>query len=221
MQNYLPRKHGKILCGLFDCAKNILAPTEIDVGNKPQVLAGAEILSKADYAIPVFLKLKANAWEFVGNYKCYRYSTSPEDLFPANPLRRPDAVGVLFLERVYTEPSDAGEELLVQEGGKHLKSHLVRERDPSLVAAKKRLVKKLYGYLSCECCGLSSKSFPRKLGDSCFEAHHKNPISGMKEDSNTRLDDLAILCANCHRMAHSTVPLISIGDLAGKLSESK
>ncbi|WP_405847976.1 HNH endonuclease [Streptomyces niveus] len=39
------------------------------------------------------------------------------------------------------------------------------------------------------------------LGADCIEVHHLLPlhVAGPRE---TRLEDLALLCANCHRMCH-------------------
>ncbi|WP_234384821.1 HNH endonuclease [Streptomyces sp. MMG1121] len=44
-----------------------------------------------------------------------------------------------------------------------------------------------------------------ELGDGYIEVHHVTPLhaSGARE---TKLDDLACLCANCHRMCHRSRP---------------
>lgn len=40
--------------------------------------------------------------------------------------------------------------------------------------------------------------------DSQLDVHHLDPVSeGVRK---TRLEDVVVLCANCHRLAHSTVP---------------
>jgi hypothetical protein len=40
------------------------------------------------------------------------------------------------------------------------------------------------------------------LGDGFAECHHRLPFSQLKGATDTRLEDLAILCANCHRVLH-------------------
>lgn len=40
------------------------------------------------------------------------------------------------------------------------------------------------------------------LGQGYIECHHKTPISQMSPGQKTKLSDLALVCANCHRMLH-------------------
>lgn len=112
------------------------------------------------------------------------------------------------------EPEDAG--ILGKEGRKYLVSHLKRERDPKLVAAKKASVLKATGRLACEACGFG---FPEKygaLGEGFCEVHHRITLSS-RESTTTTLGDLAIVCSNCHRMIHRTgEPMFSIEAFAQK-----
>lgn len=86
----------------------------------------------------------------------------------------------------------------VIEGGLGLVSHLARERNHSIIAAKKRQALK-NNALSCEVCGFS---FIERFQQEFIECHHIDPISqvGIRE---TSLDDLALVCSNCHRMLHT------------------
>ncbi|WP_198017162.1 HNH endonuclease [Methylocapsa acidiphila] len=83
----------------------------------------------------------------------------------------------------------------VSEGEKAWKLSLVAERDPRL-----RDLAKAYnrssngGKIVCEACGFTDDL------DAMFDAHHLRPISAGERQS--RVDDLAILCPTCHRMAH-------------------
>lgn len=66
-----------------------------------------------------------------------------------------------------------------------------------------------YGY-KCGCCGLAHEDAVRSA---IFEVHHKSPYA---EDFGTRkvkLTDLAVLCANCHRMIHQMPDLSDINGL--------
>ncbi len=58
------------------------------------------------------------------------------------------------------------------------------------------------GDLKCQVknCGFSFKSKYGKIGEGYIEVHHKNPIANGTR--NTGLDDLMIVCSNCHSMIH-------------------
>ncbi|PYU93268.1 MAG: hypothetical protein DMG25_09800 [Acidobacteria bacterium] len=98
----------------------------------------------------------------------------------------------------------------VREGAQELRSHLLRERKRSLVEAKKRIVLARDGCLVCEACGASSEALPAELGEACFEVHHLKPLFQLSAEQVTRLDDVALLCANCHRMIHWTSLLMPL-----------
>lgn len=63
-----------------------------------------------------------------------------------------------------------------------------------------------YG-LKCECCEASYKDHVRAA---MFEVHHKVPYSENFEARPLRVSDLAVLCANCHRMIHRMPDLADI-----------
>lgn len=46
------------------------------------------------------------------------------------------------------------------------------------------------------------------------ECHHRLSLASLGSRTGTRLADLAILCANCHRMIHKTRPLMSVEEFA-------
>lgn len=80
--------------------------------------------------------------------------------------------------------------------------HKRRERNPELAAAKKRSFLKTFGRLYCEICGFDFEQTYGAVGEGFIECHHVIPISTYQEESITRLEDLKLLCANCHRMIH-------------------
>lgn len=89
--------------------------------------------------------------------------------------------------------------------------HLAVERDRSLVLRKKQAVRKSTGRLACDVCGFDFQEAFGPLGQDVADVHHLHPISlGARV---TKLSDLAILCANCHRIAHRIEPLPSIAEL--------
>jgi len=93
-----------------------------------------------------------------------------------------------------------------REGKKRWYRHLRRERDQALVKRKKQKVKADTGRLRCEACRFDfEKVFGPALEDFC-EVHHRTLLSSDDEERETRLNDLAILCANCHRAIHRLGP---------------
>jgi len=93
------------------------------------------------------------------------------------------------------------------EGGVVMRLHKRYERDPKLVAEKRKAAAAT-GDLACEVCGFDFKAVYGDLGDGYIEVHHTKPVHTLLAGMKTKLDDLALLCANCHRMAHrKRIPL--------------
>jgi predicted HNH restriction endonuclease len=47
-----------------------------------------------------------------------------------------------------------------------------------------------------------------------MEAHHTQPLAEIEEDdASLSIDDLALLCANCHRMLHRHKPWLTVEQL--------
>jgi len=94
------------------------------------------------------------------------------------------------------------EDEIFAEGRSVTYAHVRRERSRKLrIDLIKDREKK--GPLACDLCGLSpAPSLP--YGPAVFEAHHLKPLSGTGETA-TRVRDMALLCANCHRMIHRAI----------------
>jgi 5-methylcytosine-specific restriction protein A len=106
----------------------------------------------------------------------------------------------------------------VEEGRLLYRRHRARERDRSLVQRKKRAELAKTGRLACEACGFEFGEVYGELGQGFIEAHHLVPLAASGE-TTTRLSDLALLCSNCHRMAHRHRPWPSAGQLRALLKE--
>ena len=101
-------------------------------------------------------------------------------------------------EQAYTTIAEPTESMLtVTEGRERLRQHRLRERNQAIVTLKKRLARE-GGTLMCEVCNFS---FTSTYGKDFIECHHRQPIARIGE-SKTTLKDLALVCANCHRMLH-------------------
>lgn len=102
-----------------------------------------------------------------------------------------------FTESIETEIENTDASISVIEGKLRLVTHYARERDRNIISAKKQQALQNKN-LECEICKFS---FIDKFGVEFIECHHKTPISqsGVTE---TTLNDLGLVCANCHRMLH-------------------
>ncbi len=103
----------------------------------------------------------------------------------------------------------------VVEGGEKYSTHKVRERNPALVKEKKQQAKEK-GTLACEACGFDFVKKYGSHGEGFIECHHIKPLHTLKKTSKTKLEDLALLCANCHRMIHRKLEqkkYMSVGEL--------
>ena len=101
----------------------------------------------------------------------------------------------------------------VTEGRKKLLIHIRRERNYKIVKEKKEKVLNETGKLSCEVCNFDFVSLYGELGNGFCEVHHKNSLSKVDKETQTKLEDLAIVCSNCHRMIHRTQPMMDIEQL--------
>jgi predicted HNH restriction endonuclease len=89
-----------------------------------------------------------------------------------------------------------------EEGRTLLRLHRMRERNLRLVRRKKQSVLATAGRLGCEACSFDFAAIYGPLGDGFAECHHRTPLAALSGVTTTRLTDLAIVCANCHRMLH-------------------
>lgn len=92
--------------------------------------------------------------------------------------------------------------LQASEGRLRLRSHFSRERNRRLVESKRNQAFLKYGQLICEVCGRDFASQYGVLGSSVIECHHTMPLAKLRRRRSTHIDDLALVCANCHRVLH-------------------
>ncbi len=86
-------------------------------------------------------------------------------------------------------------------------------RNPALV----RAAKERYGYV-CQVCGFDFEATYGEVGSHYIECHHRNPLSERPEeeqqgDLTTGVDEVAVVCANCHRMLHRRRPALATSKL--------
>lgn len=102
-------------------------------------------------------------------------------------------------------PEDIPEEIEELPEGRLLTAiHIRRERNPK--ARKMLLDSRRANGLRCEICDLSRPSIKADLEEALFEAHHIIPLAKAGE-RKTKLSDLSLLCACCHRAIHRAMVL--------------
>lgn len=105
---------------------------------------------------------------------------------------------------------------------------LRRSREGYFFARNAKLArdaKRLYG-LKCQVCGFDFYETYGDLGKGYIECHHINPLSERPErewtsELRTKIQDVAVLCANCHRMIHRKKPALSIDELRAIINKVK
>ncbi|MCG7865449.1 MAG: hypothetical protein JAY74_03645 [Candidatus Thiodiazotropha taylori] len=112
---------------------------------------------------------------------------------------------------IVDEATDENDE--ASEGRILTRVHKMRERNQGLVSKKKSRVLERTGKLECEVCGFDFSERYGELGYGFAECHNTKLVSTLKPDVRTKIKDLAIVCANCHRMLHRVKPWISIEEL--------
>ena len=124
--------------------------------------------------------------------------------------------------RKYEELPEAEiEETITGKEGRILtRIHSYRERDRSFVARVKKHRKK-HGKIVCQACSMDPLVTYGEAGERCIEAHHVIPIQELQPDSVTREEDIALICASCHRIVHSRYPCLTIEEVIQILDEQR
>lgn len=107
------------------------------------------------------------------------------------------------------------------EGRLLTRKHLARERNRKLVEAKRAKTLRDRGKLECEICGFDFAARYGPRGTGFIECHHTKPIASLSEGHKTHIHDLALVCANCHRMIHRTKPWLALDELRRLLTRDQ
>ncbi len=86
-----------------------------------------------------------------------------------------------------------------------------RQRSRQLVTNAKAKFRATHdGQLFCEVCGFNFDQF---YGIDYIEAHHTEPIATLDNETKNSVEAVVMLCANCHRAAHTRTPPYSVDEL--------
>ena len=101
-----------------------------------------------------------------------------------------------------------------KEGRLLVRLHVYKERDRRLAQRVRTYHRKRNGgRLICEVCASVPVTVYGPKGERSMEAHHKVPIEELQPDSITVVGDMAMVCANCHRVIHSQKPCLTISEM--------
>lgn len=98
------------------------------------------------------------------------------------------------------------------EGQLERRQTLWRKRNRALIEAKK-----VSSNYQCEVCGLRYDGMYGAVGSEYIVAHHIELLAGRRASRRTTMDDIALLCANCHAMIHRTSSLTRPAELRKKV----
>ncbi|WP_406467977.1 HNH endonuclease [Streptomyces sp. NBC_01594] len=105
------------------------------------------------------------------------------------------------------------------EGRLLIRHHKSRERDKGLRKRKIDTVLLQGRRLACEACGFDFEATYGPRGAGYIECHHVVPLHEAGE-GRTKLSDLALICANCHRMIHRCAPWPTPGELGSLIQKT-
>ena len=219
---YLPHVGGRVVCGAFDPRLNPRAPEVVLVGAGPKVRSLAETVYRQGRPIPVFVKVAPRHWEYAGDFQPSRLLRDASSISRyASGSGRTNVTSVLMFTGVGERASLAVDsDADGVEGRTLMRLHRVRERNRSLVRAKRVQAQRLRCY-RCEACGLQFDALDGLAG-ACCEVHHRLPLSRMgRPEVRTRLEDLALVCANCHRIIHGRDPILTVAQLGRAMSRGR
>lgn len=110
------------------------------------------------------------------------------------------------------EEDDVDPDASAAEGRLLLALHRRYERDPKLRKRKLDSVTKAGLPIACEACHFDFEATYGERGAGYIEVHHVTPLHSTGA-TVTKLNDLALLCSNCHRMIHRSRPWITPSQL--------
>jgi len=125
--------------------------------------------------------------------------------------------GICWIEKSSKPPhlpqDDYPDESGFPEGRKRRALHYGHERNQTVIKLAKQYASQRDETLPCEVCTFSFIEKYGELGERFIEAHHKKPVASLKPGQRTKVEDIALVCANCHRMLHSGDKTLSVAEL--------
>lgn len=111
---------------------------------------------------------------------------------------------------------DTEQEFEAPEGRLLVSRYFKRERNSKLRRDKIASVQRAGRPIACEVCRFDFGEAYGDRGSGYIEVHHATPLH-VSGPVKTKLNDLVLLCANCHRMIHRGPKWITVGELRSRL----
>jgi predicted HNH restriction endonuclease len=138
------------------------------------------------------------------------YKSSKENLNTTNFDRLQDNISIL--------PKEEEDNLSFPEGKEIFILHKTKERNQTVVELAKKLALEKDKNLCCQACDFSFAKVYGEIGQGFIEAHHTKPLSELSSETETKVQDLVLVCSNCHRMLHRRRPWLNINDIQNLIS---
>lgn len=100
-----------------------------------------------------------------------------------------------------------------EEGRVISRMHRTRERNSQLAQQKKDRELRMNKRLRCEACQFDFSVAYGPSAAHIIECHHTKPVHTLKAGDKTCLEDLVLLCANCHRVVHASKRWLTMDEL--------
>ena len=139
-----------------------------------------------------------------------QFANTPDRLRRVSDIIRACLTDTALAAEIVDHDDDTAE---APEGRVLTRLHRSRERSRKLVLAKKRAFKRQHGRVRCEACAFDFEDFYGPRGSDFIECHHTKPVSTLAPGEKTRIEDLVLLCANCHRIVHAKSEWLSMVEL--------
>jgi hypothetical protein len=163
---------------------------------------------------PEFLKQYANGFGAITRFVLFEdelYDAKAVWAAAHNPPRRSGGFNtsepLLYLPLLGFEVVSKHQAKVYAEGKRRYREASFFARNPSLVAEAKRV----HG-LKCMACRFDFGKRYGALGEGYIECHHLKQMAD-DEIRQSSVNDIAVLCANCHRMIHHGPKLLTIEQL--------
>ncbi|WP_342647391.1 HNH endonuclease [Mucilaginibacter sp. CSA2-8R] len=159
---------------------------------------------------PNLLSFRNPNWGKICNIEMLNYELTLNEIQKEiwnyfQPFFSSDLDGLLKSPAINNEEIELDFGLLEGREYEYVKTHLSRERNSVIIGlAKSRAFRKSNGRVLCACCDFDFLRTYGEHGLNFIEAHHIIPI-GTGVERITRIEDLAMVCANCHRMLHRKI----------------
>lgn len=162
----------------------------------------AHLIPPAERYLEVPMKIKRMDKGFIGQRNWF----FPEEYHQYQQFLQ--AFLLLKMSQKKETPRNRGEQESYEEGQRFVTEITVSIRNPKLVTAAKRR----YGY-RCQVCNFDFKERYGNIGEGFIEVHHLQPMATRRSQSSTSVDDVRVLCANCHRMIHQKPKPLDLDEL--------